>query len=208
MKEVEKTGKTVEEAIEKALKELNAKRSDVEVEIAEEPSKGFLGIIGGKPARVKVNLKDQPEQRAERFINKILEAMKLKPLNLKVIEEGDKITFELKGEHLGILIGRRGETLDALQYLVNLSVNKNQENRKRILIDVEGYRNKREKALQRLALRLAERARGGGKSVVLEPMNSHERKVIHMVLQGRDDIYTFSEGEDPYRRVVISPKRW
>ncbi len=114
---------------------------------------------------------------------------------------------DLEGNDLGILIGRRGETLDALQYLVNLSVNKNQEIRKKIIIDIEGYRNRREKTLQKLALKLADKARLRGRNVVLEPMSSQERRIIHTTLQGRDDIYTFSEGEEPYRKIIISPKK-
>lgn len=206
MKFVEKIGKTVEEAVDQALVELDATRDEVEVEVLEEPSKGILGFIKVKPARVKVILKNNPLKRASGLLKGIFQTM---DLDVKInISENDKTMFiNLEGPDLGILIGRRGETLDALQYLVNLSVNKNQEIRKKIIIDIEGYRNRREKTLQRLALKLADKARQRGRNVVLEPMSSQERRIIHTALQGREDIYTFSEGEEPYRKIIISPKK-
>lgn len=206
MKFVEKIGKTVEEAVDQALVELDATRDEVEVEVLEEPSKGILGFIKVKPAKVKVILKNNPLKRASGLLKGIFQTM---DLDVKInISENDKTMFiNLEGPDLGILIGRRGETLDALQYLVNLSVNKNQEIRKKIIIDIEGYRNRREKTLQRLAIKLADKARQRGRNVVLEPMSSQERRIIHTALQGREDIYTFSEGEEPYRKIIISPKK-
>lgn len=206
MKFVEKIAKTVEEAVVQALKELDATRDEVDVEVLEEPSKGILGLIKVRPARVKVILKDNPLKRASGLLKSIFQTM---DLDVEInISENDKTMFiNLEGNDLGILIGRRGETLDALQYLLNLSVNKNQEIRKKIIIDIEGYRDRREKTLQRLALKLADKARQRGRNVVLEPMSSQERRIIHTALQGRDDIYTFSEGEEPYRKIIISPKK-
>ncbi len=206
MKFVEKIGKTIEEAVNQALTELEATRDEVEVDILEEPSRGILGFIKVKPARVKVTLKDNPAKRASSLLKNIFNSM---GLDIKInISENEKTMFiNLEGTDLGILIGRRGETLDALQYLLNLAVNKNQEIRKKIVIDIEGYRDRREKTLQRLAVKLADKARQRGRNVVLEPMSSQERRIIHTALQGRDDIYTFSEGEEPYRKIIISPKK-
>lgn len=206
MKIVEKIGKTVEEAVEMALKELDATRDEVDVEVLEEPSKGILGLIKVKPARIKVILKENPLNRASGLLKDIFQNMDL-DVKIKISEKEKTMFINLEGPELGILIGRRGETLDALQYLVNLSANKNQETRKKIIIDIEGYRNRREKTLQRLALKLADKARQRGRNVVLEPMSSQERRIIHTALQGRDDIYTFSEGEEPYRKIIISPKK-
>lgn len=206
MKIVEKIGKTVEEAVEMALKELDATRDEVDVEVLEEPSKGILGLIKVKPARVKVILKENPLNRASGLLKDIFQNMDL-DVKIKISEKEKTMFINLEGPELGILIGRRGETLDALQYLVNLSANKNQETRKKIIIDIEGYRNRREKTLQRLALKLADKAKQRGRNVVLEPMSSQERRIIHTALQGRDDIYTFSEGEEPYRKIIISPKK-
>jgi spoIIIJ-associated protein len=206
VKIVEKTGKTVEEAVESALQELGVTRNEVDIEVLEEPSKGIFGLIGVKPARVKVILKDGPTQRAGSLLKDIFKTMQL-DVQMDIQEKEHGVFINIEGPDLGILIGRRGETLDALQYLVNLSVNKNQDTRRKIIIDIEGYRSRREETLQRLALKLADKARQRGRNVVLEPMSSQERRIIHTALQGRDDIYTFSEGEEPYRKIVISPKK-
>jgi spoIIIJ-associated protein len=206
LKAVEKTGKTVDDAVSQALKDLGASREEVEVTVLDEPSKGIFGIFGAKMARVMVNLKNGPSQKATNLLKNIFRAMQMQ-VDIKTNEKDNEIQINLEGNDLGILIGRRGETLDSLQYLVNLSVNKNQEYRKKIIIDIEGYRKRREETLQKLALKLADKARQRGRNVVLEPMSSQERRIIHTVLQGRDDIYTFSEGEEPCRKIIIAPKK-
>ena len=206
MKTVEKAGKNVDEAVDLALKELEASIDDVEVEILEESSKGILGLLMVKQARVKVTLKENSLQRASVLLKNIFQTMDL-DVTTDISENEKAVFINLEGPDLGILIGRRGETLDALQYLVNLSVNKNQETRKKIIIDIEGYRSRREKTLEKLALKLADKAKQRGRNVVLEPMSSQERRIIHTALQGRDDIFTFSEGEEPYRKIIISPKK-
>lgn len=206
MKVIETTGKTIEEAVEKALRDLSVSIDKVDVEIIEEPTKGIFGFFGVKPAKIKVVLKEGVMEKAVDLLNEITKSMNLQ-VEMNAVEKKDFLIINLKGSELGILIGRRGETLDALQFLINLSANKNQTNRKRIIIDVEGYRNRREETLQKLALKLASKAKQRGRSVVLEPMSSQERKIIHISLQGRDDIYTFSEGDDPYRRIIISPRK-
>jgi len=206
LKAIEKSGKTVEEAVELALKDLGVTRKDVEVEVIEEPSKGIFGILGVKPARVRVLLREGPLQKAEKFLKSVFEAMNIQ-VEMSLQENEREVVINLRGPEMGVLIGRRGETMEALQYLVNLSANKNQEVRKKIIIDIEGYRSRREETLQKLALKLADKAKQRGRNVVLEPMNSQERRIIHTALQGRDDIYTFSEGEEPYRKIVISPKK-
>jgi spoIIIJ-associated protein len=206
MKTVEKAGKNVDEAVDLALKELAASIDDVEVEILEESSKGILGLLMVKQARVKVTLKENSLQRAAILLKNIFQTMDL-DVTTDISENEKAVFINLEGPDLGILIGRRGETLDALQYIVNLSVNKNQETRKKIIIDIEGYRSRREKTLEKLALKLADKAKQRGRNVVLEPMSSQERRIIHTALQGRDDISTFSEGEEPYRKIIISPKK-
>ncbi len=206
MKTVEKAGKTVDEAVDLALKELAASIDDVEVEILEESSRGILGLLMVKQARVKVTLKENSLQRASVLLKNIFQTMDL-DVTTDISENEKAVFINLEGPDLGILIGRRGETLDALQYIVNLSVNKNQEIRKKIIIDIEGYRSRREKTLEKLALKLADKAKQRGRNVVLEPMSAQERRIIHTALQGRDDIFTFSEGEDPYRKIIISPKK-
>lgn len=203
---VEKSGKTVEDAVKSALLDLNAVYEDVEVEVIEEASKGFFGFLGSRPAKVRVSLKDSAAIRAQYILTKILDQMELK-VEMQVEEKESMVLVSMEGPDLGILIGRRGETLDALQYLVSLSANRHQEERKKIILDIEGYRKRREETLQRLATKLADKARQRGRSVVLEPMSSQERRIIHTTLQGREDVNTFSEGEEPYRKIIISPKK-
>lgn len=206
MNYVEKSGKTVDDAVENALKECNLTIDEVEIEVLEEPTKGLFGFIGSKPARVRVKPKETAARQARILLEKVMQSMKLE-VDFDVIEKDEKVLININGPDLGILIGRRGETLDALQYLVNLSANKLSEKRKRILIDIEGYRKRREDTLKKLAFKLADKARQRGRNVILEPMNSMERRIIHTALQGREDIYTFSEGEEPYRKIIIAPKK-
>ena len=152
------------------------------------------------------SLRDNPSKRASGLLKSIFYSIDM-DIKINISENVRTVFIDLEGNDLGILIGRRGETLDALQYLLNLAVNKNQEIRKKIIIDIEGYRGRREKTLQRLALKLADKAKQRGKNVVLEPMSAQERRIIHTTLQGREDIYTFSEGDEPYRKIIISPKK-
>jgi len=206
VKTIEKIGKTIDEAVDKALQELDATRDEVDVDILEEPSKGILGLINVRPAKVKVTLKDDPSKRASGLLKSIFHSIDM-DIKINISENERAVFIDLEGNDLGILIGRRGETLDALQYLLNLAANKNQEIRKKIIVDIEGYRGRREKTLQRLALKLADKAKQRGRNVVLEPMSAQERRIIHTTLQGREDIYTFSEGDEPYRKIIISPKK-
>lgn len=206
MKVVEKNGKSVDEAVEAALQELGVNADQVDVNVLEEPSKGLFGILGGKPALVRVSVRESPAEQAVTLLKEIVDAMGVEADYHW--EDGDgQIQINLEGKRLGVLIGRRGETLNALQYLLNLGFNKQREDRKKIVLDIEGYRRKREDTLMKLALKLADRAKKRGRSVVLEPMNPHERRIIHTTLRGHDDVYTFSEGEEPYRKIVIAPRR-
>lgn len=206
MTEVEKTGKTIEEAVDSALAELGVAREDVEIDVLERPSKGLFGLIGAKPGRVRVRLIEKPAHKARQLLEQIVKLMGLE-VEFQVEENENGIYIGMQGPDLGILIGRRGETLNALQYLINLSANKNQEHKQRIILDIEGYRKRREETLRKLALKMANKARQKGRSVVLEPMNSMERRIIHTTLQGMNDINTFSEGEEPNRKIIIAPKK-
>lgn len=205
---VEKTGKTIEEALAAALAELNLTQDQVTYEVLDLPSKGFLGLIGVKLARIKVTVnKLTPIQVAVKFLADIFAAMKITvEIEETLKEEGHVIN--LHGEDLGILIGKHGQTLDALQYLTNLAANQDMsEARTRIILDVENYRKRREETLCRLAKRLADRVRRSGEKIVLEPMSRHERKVIHTALQEEQRIFTYSDGDEPFRKVVIALKR-
>lgn len=205
---VEKTGKTIEEALAAALAELNLTKDQVAYEVLDLPSRGFLGLIGVKPARIKVTVnKLAPIQVAVNFLTDIFAAMKI-AVNIEETLKEESHILNLHGEDLGILIGKHGQTLDALQYLTNLAANQDMsEARTRIILDVENYRKRREETLYRLAMRLADRVRRSGEKIVLEPMSRHERKIIHTALQEEQRIFTYSDGDEPFRKVVIALKR-
>ena len=307
---VEKTGKTVDEAVAEALKALNITADQAEIEVLEEGKKAFLGFFGGKNAKVRVTVKeavapteaakeeaaektfseaaseavsavkeatniavstvskniskkadelkeqaadaaeelskkaaaakeqavdsaistlesmkgekserlareprkyavnDESVNAAKEFLQKVFNAMKINVVMEKFINKNDgSVTFKLHGDDMGILIGKHGQTLDSLQYLTNLVANKNSSERVRVIIDVEDYRDRRIETLTRLANRLADKVKRTGERVALEPMNPHERKIIHMALQGDRRVTTLSEGDDPYRHVVIELKK-
>jgi spoIIIJ-associated protein len=204
---IEKTGKTVEEALEAALAELGVERDQVDYRVIEAPSKALFGILGGREAKVEVTIKKvDPEERAKGFLAKVTKAMGL-DVAISIVANEDSVCLNLRGDDLGILIGKHGQTLDALQYLTNLASNRDGRERIRFIIDVEDYRKRRADTLEQLALRLADRVKRSGDRVVLEPMTPHERKIIHMSLQADLKIETYSEGEEPYRRVVITSKK-
>ncbi|MDA8442517.1 MAG: protein jag [Peptococcaceae bacterium] len=206
MKTVIKTGKSIEEAIEFALLELGVKQDQVEVEVLEEPGKrSIFGLFAGKPAKVSVKYQDDPTEMASTFLEKVCGAMGV-VAKFEKSQTPSGFMINITGPDLGILIGRRGDTLDALQYLINLAVQRHFSERTRIIIDVEGYRLRREETLVRLAKRLSDRVIKTGYKVVLEPMNPQERRIIHTALQDDSRVSTFSEGEEPFRKVVISLK--
>ena len=157
-------------------------------------------VLGERPE----DLEEQAEHPAKTFLQDVAREMGLK-VNVKVSSNKDNVYVDIDGEDSGTIIGKRGSTLDALQYLTSLVVNKDQNNYIRVVIDAENYREKREKTLEKLAFRLADKALRSGRSVKLEPMNPYERKVIHTALQQRKGVTTRSEGEEPYRRVIIEP---
>ena len=309
---VEKTGKTVDEAVAEALKALNITADQAEIEVLEEGKKAFFGLFGGMDAKVRVTVKeaaakeeaeaqeeaapektlseatadavkavkeatniavntvskniakkadelkeqaadaaeelgkkaaaakeqavdsaistlesmksekserpvreprkyavnDESVNAAKEFLQKVFNAMKIDVVMEKFINKNDgTVTFKLHGDDMGILIGKHGQTLDSLQYLTNLVANKNSSERVRVIIDVEDYRDRRIETLTRLANRLADKVKRTGERVALEPMNPHERKIIHMALQGDRRVTTLSEGDDPYRHVVIELKK-
>lgn len=207
MKTIEMMGKTTDEAIKNALTELKVTQDKVNIEIIEEGSKGFLNIIGVKPARVKVTLKRDQVNEAKDFLRSVLNAMNVKA-EIKVTEENNEIKINLVGPNMGVLIGYRGETLDSLQYLVSLVVNKNHEEEyKRVILDTVNYRQNRQETLKKLAGKMASKVKVSGKTLKLEPMNPYERRVIHATLQNDPYIITHSEGEEPFRRVVIELKK-
>lgn len=203
----EKTGKTVEDAIEACLAELGVQRDRVEIQVLEQPTKrGPFGLLGTRLAKARVSYEDNHGELACNFLKKVCSSMGV-TAEFAHTQRGQHWLIDISGPDLGILIGRRGDTLEALQYLTNLAVAKQLSEKVRVIIDVEGYRHRREETLVSLAKRLSDKVKRTGNRVVLEPMNPHERRIIHTALQDDLRISTFSEGEDPNRKVVISLKR-
>ncbi|MBM6859027.1 protein jag, partial [Clostridium saudiense] len=183
MKIIEMTGKTVDEALKNALKELNLTEDKVEFEVLEEGSKGLFNLIGTKPAKIKVTVKRDPALEGKNFLTNVLNSMGVSA-DIEIKEEKDTIFINLSGPKMGLVIGYRGETLDSLQYLVSLIVNKNRDvPYKKVVLDTENYRSKREETLKRVAQKTAYKVKKTGRPYKLEPMNPYERRIIHSALQ-------------------------
>ena len=202
MKSVEMIGKTVEEAVELALKELGAREDEVEVEVVDSGAKGFLGM-GSRDAKVVVTYSFDPEKAAKKFLDGLFEAWG-EEVEVWTRLEDDILRVELAGDNMGVVIGKRGDTLDAIQYLVSLCVNKGQKDFLKVSVDTENYREKRNKTLESLSKKLAIRVAKTKKNMTLEPMNSYERRIIHATLQNDRYVTTYSIGQSPNRRVVIA----
>jgi len=199
---------TVDEAIEAALKELEAEKNEVEVEIIKEPTKGLLSFLGSKVAKVKVSVINGPEEKTRRFFDILLKKMNIEAdLEIKYAANILKVDIiKINEDDKGIIIGKRGKNLDEIQFLLNLIINKGRENYIRVTFNVEDYREKREETLKRLAKKMAEKCKYYNHKVKLEPMNPYERRIIHSTLQEEKDIITYSEGDEPYRKVVIDKR--
>ncbi|GAA0684140.1 spoIIIJ-associated protein [Clostridium cadaveris] len=207
MKVIEVSGKNIEEAKRIALKQLETTEDKVEILVLDEGSKGILGFIGTKPCKIKVTVKRDYIEDAKTFIRSILDNMGVMA-EIRIKEENNVVNINLTGPRMGIIIGYRGETLDAIQYLVSLIINNDHETEyKRVVLDTENYRSKREETLKRLAEKTAYKVRRNGRSFKLEPMNPYERRIIHSTLQNDKYVYTYSEGEEPYRKVVVDLKK-
>lgn len=206
MNPVEETGRTVEEAVQKALSTLGIKKDNASVEVLCEPAQGLFSFISTRTARVKVRPRLSPGMYLESFLKGIVEGMGLNTA-IEVQEEDEKIHASISGRKVGVLIGRRGKTLNELQYLANTALRRQFINsRKMVIVDIENYRARRERTLTQLARSIARRVDAGGCEQVLEPMSPQERRIIHMALQDYDGIVTYSKGDEPYRKVVIAPR--
>lgn len=238
---IEKTGKTVADAVAAALAELQITEEEADITVIEQGKEGMFLGIGAKPAVVrvakreaapvvaamaavteeqknvaesapvethKVVVSEEVVDKAKKFLQEVFSAMKIEAAMEKFINPQDgSVTIRLHGDDMGILIGKHGHTLDSLQYLTNLVANKEEKEWTRIIIDVEDYRDCRVETLTRLAKRLADRVRREGEPVSLEPMNPHERKIVHLALQNDRRVETHSEGEEPNRYIVIELKK-
>ena len=207
---IEVSAKTVNEAITEACRKLSVTSDKLEYEVMEEGSAGFLGI-GSKPAVIKAKVKFEKkslDEVAKSFLNDVFEAMHMTVVvNITYDEMNNSMDIDLSGEEMGVLIGKRGQTLDSLQYLVSLVVNKEVEDYVRVKVDTENYRQRRKETLENLAKNIAYKVKRTKRPVSLEPMNPYERRIIHSALQNDKYVTTYSEGDEPFRRVVVTLKR-
>jgi spoIIIJ-associated protein len=223
---IETEGKTIEEAIRKACEELNAAREDLDIEILANGSSGFLGLVGAKKAQIRATRKEDSApiaqeapppaaspmggavlgETAKKTLQDLLRLLGIEA-EVELKDEPERVLLSVRSDGSGLLIGRKGETLDALEYLVTKMVHKGAEDKKRIVIDTENYRSRREESLVHLAHRLADKAKRLGRSVTISPMNAHDRRIIHLALQEDKTLRTRSTGTGLFRRVVISPEK-
>lgn len=203
------TAKTVDDAITQASLQLGVSSDRLQYEVVEKGSAGILGgLIGAKPAVIRAKKIETIDDKATDFLKDVFEAMGLSvDVDVKMNEEEKEMDINLSGDEMGILIGKRGQTLDSLQYLVSLVVNKESEDYLRVKLDTENYRERRKETLETLAKNIAYKVKRTRRSVSLEPMNPYERRIIHSALQNDKYVFTRSEGEEPFRHVVIALKR-
>jgi spoIIIJ-associated protein len=195
----------VEEAVEAALLELGAERDMVEVEVVEGGSRGLFGLIGGLPAQVRVRITAGKDRFAADFLTRLTALLDI-DADVAARTDPEAVQIQVRGDGVAVLIGNRGQTLDALQLVTDAAVSRRTEDRRRLLVDIEGYRERRRRALEDLARRAAQQARRTGRPVELEPMPAHERRLVHMAVQEVAGVETASTGEEPRRRVVIRPQ--
>jgi spoIIIJ-associated protein len=205
VKQTTATGQTVKEAVESALAQLQITEDRADISIVDEGKKGIFGIFGARPAVVKVSVIKDPIEEAEKFLLDVSEKMGA-PVTINVEKNGKQVKFILSGEKIALLIGKRGQTLNSLQFLTQLVINRFSGQYLNVMVDAEHYRERRNDTLIQLAQRLAQKAVQTKKEVSLEPMPSYERKIIHTALMENKKIKTYSSGEDPHRHIVIAPK--
>lgn len=204
---IEFSAKTVDDALTEALVKLEITSDQIEYEVIEKGSSGFLGI-GSKPAIIRAKKKFSLVGCVTEFLEDLFRAMGIVVrMDVQYDEEDSSIDIDLSGENMGLLIGKRGQTLDSLQFLVGTMINNYSEKYIRVKLDTENYRKRRKETLENLAKNIAYKVKRTKHSVSLEPMNPYERRVIHATLQNDKYVSTYSEGEEPYRRVVVAIKK-
>lgn len=207
MEYIEVSAKTVNDAITEACQKFGVTSDKLDYKVIEEGSNGFLGI-GSKPAVIKVAVKCSVEDNAKTFLNDVFQAMNMiVVVDVKYNEAEKEMDIEISGDEMGVMIGKRGQTLDSLQYLVSLVVNKGSDDYIRVKVDTENYRQRRQETLENLAKNIAYKVKRSRRPISLEPMNPYERRIIHSALQNDKYVSTHSEGEDPFRKVVVTLKK-
>ena len=205
MSSIEIEARTTEEAIKKACEHLHLSEEDLDIEVLESRSAGIFGLVGNKKARIRVTIKtDSSMLVAQETLERIISLMSLDS-KVSAEKKGDDIVLNIEGNNTGILIGYKGRTLEALEYIVTKVVNKTTENRVRVILDSENYRQRKEESLQRLALKMSEQAKRTRKTVTIDAINPHDRRIIHLTLQGDPQVQTKSDGEGLLKKVYIIP---
>ncbi len=202
---LEVSGKTVDDAVAEALTKLKITKEEAKITVLDPGAKGLFGI-GAKPAKILCEIVFDPEGRAKKFLREIAIALGV-TVDIQTELTEKQLIINLTGENLGVFIGKRGQTLDSLQYLVNLTINKGRGTYISVVLDSENYRQRRRDTLESLSINLAKKVKSTQRAVVLEPMPSAERRIIHSVLQNDIYVTTYSEGDEPFRNVVIAPKK-
>ena len=206
---IEVSAKTVDDAITAALLKLETTSDKIEYDIIEKGSSGFLGLLGAKPAVIRVRKKFNLVDNVAEFLKDMFRAMNMEVVSdIDYNEDNRTMNIVFSGDEMGILIGKRGQTLDSLQYIISLVVNKESDSYIRVKVDTENYRERRKETLESLAKNIAYKVKRTRRSVALEPMNPYERRIIHSALQNDRYVETHSEGDEPYRKVVITLKRY
>ncbi len=202
-------GKTTEEAIENACEHFQLPPESLEIEIVSVGSPGLFGL-GSKPAKVRASQREAPEAdlvgQAQVILAQMLEKMG-EPAQVEAFRDEDRITLKIESADAGLLIGKQGQTLEALQYLVTKIISKKSRKKVRLVIDIESYRARHSEALTQMALKYGEKVKKTGKPITLNPMNPHDRRVVHLALQGDADLKTLSRGEGLYKKVVVYPAK-
>ncbi len=206
MKAMEATGRTVEEAVDKAINQLGINKHHAHIEVLSEPNQGLFGFLGSKTARVLVTLRYEPAEYLQQYLQELLRLMEMEG-EVRVTEDEDTYYANINGLYSGVLIGRRGKTLNEIQYLINTILRRQFPGvQRRVIVDVGSYQQRREQTLNRLAEKAADKVSATRREISLEPMTPQERRIIHLALKEHDWVYTYSKGEEPYRKVIIAPK--
>lgn len=201
---IEVTGKTVDDAINEAMIRLNATSDKIEYEIIDKGSNGLLGFIGSKPAIIKARKVETLEDKVAAFLDEMFKAMNLEvSIDIDYNAEDGNMDINLSGDEMGVIIGKRGQTIDSIQYITSLVANKESDSYIRVKVDTENYRHRRKETLENLAKNISYKVKRTRKSVSLEPMNPYERRIIHSALQNDKYVATKSEGEEPYRHIIV-----
>ncbi|RYG73387.1 protein jag [Lentibacillus lipolyticus] len=204
MREITASGQTVEEAVQSALEQLDTTRDQVEVDIVDEGKRGILGIFGSKQAIVNVSMAADPVEDVRQYLQQIAENMGIQ-MEITANVTGNQVIYDMDGDNIAMMIGKRGQTLNALQYLAHLAINKDRKVHYVVTVDAQGYRARRKGTLESLADKMANKAIQTDKEVILEPMPAFERKIVHHALQDNEQVTTASEGLEPNRHIVIRP---